>query len=431
MTSAAHVETERIFQHELEQFITTFNYTKKCQVKMNFWEIWSPEHKHFCPARCMARKYDLYDTGHANINRQCPNKAVLGDFCRQCLNRKIWLGRVDIPPVERVIKLYQRHIQKCTDTSTRHVISEVDTSNFKKFWSPRPRSTRVNHTSKAEKLIKNSPSTTMQSTPEYVEHYVLHYKYPQNPTLFQREIISIQALKRKSHFNHSDLHKRVRRSSPTPMAVGNMELELPIRTHANMTDFPTTIDEQLNSEIYTDMQTLQFSLHQILDHVWPNQNEFKKWFDDDNHEHTLLLQDELNFNKWTFGILDEKYIIDQNKMVVGFCRHWMDETNIIPQSKKTDDGIVLHDDTRCPIREYLLFGCDDQEEEEELLGDEADMSMCHGLRAGVYREFKYDPEYNVFQNHCLCMYENEEDNFEYMAIYMGGLDEVDVQESSR
>ena len=147
----------------------------------------------------------------------------------------------------------------------------------------------------------------------------------------------------------------------------------------------------------------------MLDTEWKDHNEFVHWY----AEHSLDLKDEAREVEWTFSILYETYILDHDKRIVGFCRNWIDELNEIPPTKKTDNDIVVHDDDdQQAIVEYVLepyIDPEDYEDQECVEMEElASSKYCHGLRAGIYREFKYDPEDNVFVHQCYFKEQPEE-----------------------
>lgn len=376
---------EHIFEHELERFIASVSRAKQCKIDKS--HVWIADPFNTRPLRCMARKYDLYRHMKGNINKQCSNKASIGDFCYQCIKRKLWLGRIDEIPSRQVIQKYQKFAS--TNYGVRHsILKDIDTTNSKKFWCSKPRTASRRYSSS-----KATPSPLMLSHTEE-PHY-----FDANLSLSTEEQLG------RTFSDHASRVCLVYTNVLNPtvedasIPISFLGISRPFSAR-DMDDFPDNLDAHLELQVQSHMDVPRYKLHQVLDTEWKDHNEFVHWY----AEHRLDLKDEAHEVEWKFSILYDTYILDHDKRIVGFCRDWIDELNELPPTKKTDNDIVFHDDDQQTIVEYVLEPYIDPEDYEDQqcvdMEELASSKYCHGLRAGIYREFKYDPEYNVFENQC-------------------------------
>ena len=130
------MDFDKIMEIEINKFINFIN--KKYGLKLDLNDYYNIKEK-----RCLARKWDCPWKKDQNlkcdINKQCQNKAVIGNLCKVCYNSKK-ISMIYERPYEEMFDLYNNYVDKQkrnnnTEFLYRDIEKEVDTINYEKFFN--------------------------------------------------------------------------------------------------------------------------------------------------------------------------------------------------------------------------------------------------------------------------------------------------------
>ena len=333
------------FHFEITKFLKTINY--KGHISINI---------HSGYNRCMARVWDPVDW---DINKRCLRSSISNQLCGIHI-KKLSSGRVDEYPSEKIVlRAYRKHkpnIDTLIDIKHKSFYTKLLYSSNKNNLN-----LNFNINLKTKKNIKYNSKMSLESISN-LNHIISSYDTNNKDEL---RLKVIKDLKEKHNFYVSIAEDKILKNkieNYIKHKVSNIENEIEDETE-------NEIEDETENEIEDT-----FDNYSSLDTININTLETIKIIDTDHNDQRLFILDD-----------KEGYIrlYNDTKNLAGYYRHWIDDDDEVPYLCKTQDGKVLHPDTKLPIIEVEIT---------------KQGSIYTGLIEGIYREYEYDEIFETFRN---------------------------------
>lgn len=147
---------EKILEFEIDKFLNTIN--SKYNVNLSLDDFYSNKEK-----RCLSRKWDCPwkkdQDLKCDINKQCKNRAVIGNLCKLCYNSKK-ISMIYERPYEEMFDMYNSYINKQQklknpDFLDRDIEKELNIIDYERY---------ITKSRKKNKIIKNKDSMRIDET---------------------------------------------------------------------------------------------------------------------------------------------------------------------------------------------------------------------------------------------------------------------------
>jgi len=298
--------------------------------------------------RCIAREFDPN-----SINKRCTHKSYKNKLCIEHLYYSKY-GYVNEYPSTEIIKLYNQDVIKLYCDNYKPIDGPVIFTN--KIYSPKKFKIKIkikiNKDLKVENKINNNYNSEKKMDLETIRNTEQYTGIITSISKEDKEIMTkIAQQKLKDQFNIS-------------LSIGEYE------------QLQYDINNINKVNIDLDKKKIKDLDKKKIKDIDINELDTIKIIDNDYNCCDVYILDTNNYKN-----PNVHYLLNEKKNIIGECRDWKDDEDVPGEYKV--NNIVLNPEDGMPIMEVEIF-----------VGATASFA---NLRPGIYREYNYDEQWDVFK----------------------------------
>lgn len=296
-------------------------------------------------SRCLSRVWDINNPNTPNINKRCKHTTIEGfNVCKTHLRHNKH-GMVNEYPPEHVIRCYlnkNKNILNSINIEHKLIIIENKSRNIhlKKIVTYKSKQMSLESIN-YEKEILEFKAIHNSLDKDLIYTQIVKNNAIKNITVSEKNVIISNLLKYSSSLGQGNSYTKKKFKIVKKKATNYNVTSKPVKTI-------TTKSESFDIDLCECIKIIDSN--QMSADVYLNNNNLK--------------------------------IYNENKILIGNSRIWIDEDGEIPDTYKNADGVVLHPINRLPLCDYIL---------------NAAVGVFCNIEPGTYREYEYDEDFESFK----------------------------------